>query len=102
MIGEMPMAVISADLVVTKSEKTGHAIAIDEALCKGCTICVEICPKDVLEMVDMIDRWEGATVRVRDIDACIACFICEHECPDFALLVYAAAKKPKPVEAQGV
>jgi 2-oxoglutarate ferredoxin oxidoreductase subunit delta len=93
------MAVDSARLVITKSDKTGHAIGIDEVLCKGCTICVEICPKYVLEMVDVIDRWEGATVRVKDIDACIACFLCEHECPDFAILIYAAEKKPKPVEA---
>jgi NAD-dependent dihydropyrimidine dehydrogenase PreA subunit len=93
------MSATPADSVVlVRSEKTGHAIAIDEILCKGCTICVEICPKDVIEMVDAIDRWEGATARVKDIDACIACFICEHECPDFALLVYAAPKAKKAVE----
>lgn len=93
------MVATSAGWVVTKSEKTGHAIGIHEAFCKGCAICVEICPKDVLEMVDVIDRWEGATVRIKDIDACIACYICEHECPDFALLVYAAQRTPKPAEA---
>ncbi|MFH1009760.1 MAG: 4Fe-4S dicluster domain-containing protein [bacterium] len=93
------MSASSADpVVLVKSEKTGHAIAIDEILCKGCTLCVEICPKDVLEMVDAIDRWEGAIARVKDIDACIACFLCEHECPDFALLVYAAPKAAKAKE----
>jgi NAD-dependent dihydropyrimidine dehydrogenase PreA subunit len=94
------MSATTADpVVLVKSEKTGHAISIDEFLCKGCTLCVEICPKDVLEMVDAIDRWEGAIARVKDIDACIACFICEHECPDFALLVYAAPKASKGTEA---
>lgn len=80
---------------LTKSAKTGHALAISDAFCKGCTICVEVCPKDVLEMVEVIDRWEGAIVRVKDIDACIACNLCEHECPDFAILVYAAPKRTK-------
>ena len=81
--------------VITKSEKTGHALEINEVMCKGCTICVEICPKLCLEMVDVIDRWEGAIVRVKDIDACIACSLCENECPDFAILVYAAPKAKK-------
>ena len=81
--------------IVTKSEKTGHALAISDSMCKGCTICVVICPKDVLVMVELIHRWEGASVRVKDIDACSACAICEHECPDFAILLYAAPKRTK-------
>ncbi len=48
--------------------------------CKGCAICVEFCPHDVLAM-------EGGCVKVVDIDRCTACTLCELHCPDFAITV---------------
>ncbi|WP_372713812.1 ferredoxin family protein [Ilyobacter sp.] len=46
--------------------------------CKGCGICVEFCPKDVLDMKD-------GKVNVKDISACIKCNMCGKLCPDFAI-----------------
>jgi len=48
--------------------------------CKGCAICVEFCPKDVLKMA-------GDFPIVVDIDACTECELCEIICPDFAILL---------------
>lgn len=55
-------------------------IRIRTAWCKGCGLCVEVCPKDVLVM----DRFKAA---VANLDACIACGRCEDMCPDFCLEV---------------
>lgn len=55
-------------------------IVIRKAWCKGCAICVEVCPKKVLVM----DRFKA---KVADLDRCIVCGRCEDACPDFCLEV---------------
>lgn len=81
--------------VVVTSEKTGHTIRILEEFCKGCTICVEVCPTDVLVMETVGTRWQGSTAVVQNADACIACMLCELQCPDFAILIDKGEKKAK-------
>ena len=49
--------------------------------CKGCGICVEFCPKKVLEVSEL-----EKVVVVREQD-CIKCRQCEMRCPDFAIFV---------------
>ncbi len=48
--------------------------------CKGCGICIEYCPKKVLEFKD-------GKVFVARISDCITCLLCENMCPDFAITV---------------
>lgn len=55
-------------------------IEITERYCKGCYICIEFCPKQVLEM-------KGFVVSVKNLEACIKCMQCELRCPDFAIKV---------------
>ncbi|PIE64206.1 MAG: 4Fe-4S ferredoxin [Desulfobacterales bacterium] len=54
---------------------------IDRDWCKGCGICVMMCPKKVLEL----DQKEKAVAaRLED---CIACSLCSQVCPDLAIEV---------------
>lgn len=55
-------------------------IKIDLNRCKGCEICVVLCPTQALHMV----KFKAA---VEDIEKCTACMNCELRCPDFAILV---------------
>ena len=57
-------------------------VQVNSAWCKGCSLCVHICPKKVLEL----DEVRGKSVVARP-DDCIGCRQCENICPDMAITV---------------
>ncbi len=57
-------------------------IFVENRLCKGCSLCVSVCPKNVLELDPLTDK----CIPVRQ-DDCIGCKMCENMCPDFAIAV---------------
>ena len=52
----------------------------DESKCNGCKMCVEVCPRAVLEM-------QGKKAAVVDKDACIECGACMVNCAQGAFSV---------------
>ncbi len=56
-------------------------VSIAQKWCKGCGICVEFCPKEVLELDS-----KGKS-RVKNPEDCNGCKQCELRCPDFAIVV---------------
>ncbi len=62
-------------------------IRIREERCKGCGICVEFCPEDVLAL------GEDGLVRVVRPERCVWCELCELLCPDFAVELW--GEKPR-------
>ena len=65
------------------------ALAINEKLCKGCGICIEFCPKQVLKLTDK------GKVYAFQSELCIKCGQCELRCPDFAIQVIKEVKGDK-------
>ncbi len=63
------------------AEKILPRIEIDASRCKGCSICVDFCPTNVLEM-------KGSLVTVVNLEACTRCQLCDLRCPDFAIRVF--------------
>ncbi len=62
-------------------------IKIIEPLCKGCYICVEVCPKRVFELAELPGPGGFKPVVIARPDDCIGCKLCEIYCPDFAVEV---------------
>ncbi len=82
------------------SKRKGITIEIDEVMCKGCNVCVEVCPVDALDMEGIGSRWQGYLAVIKDIEACTGCLLCELQCPDFAISVTVPDKKKKAAAAK--
>ena len=67
--------------------KKAKQIDVDPKMCKGCHICISICPHGVLKKADVVDNRGFFLPVVADLDACVVCRLCEMECPDFAISV---------------
>lgn len=57
--------------------------------CKGCAICVHLCPKKVLAISDKLNEYGNPYPEVCNFNACSVCRLCELHCPDFAIDIYA-------------
>ncbi|HHT9126247.1 MAG TPA: 4Fe-4S dicluster domain-containing protein [Candidatus Brocadiia bacterium] len=62
-------------------------IEINNTLCKGCYICVEICPVNVFEKEGDVSETGFVPVLVKHPDKCTRCMLCELQCPDMAITV---------------
>ncbi len=54
-------------------------------LCKGCGICVELCPRKALVLSDDLSPRGYRYPRI--VGGCVGCRMCENFCPDFAIAV---------------
>lgn len=59
-------------------EQKLERVTVNQAYCKGCGICIHICPKNALTL-NAHDKAE------LDEELCIACGMCERYCPDLAI-----------------
>ena len=62
-------------------------VTVNTDLCiadKGCTVCVDVCPLDVLRIA--VDE-DGAKTAYMKYDECWYCMPCEADCPTDAVTV---------------
>lgn len=65
---------------------------IDSERCKGCELCVNFCPKDVLEITDSVNaKGHFPAFQARPED-CIFCTMCCIMCPDVAINIVEITK----------
>ncbi|MFC1987076.1 ferredoxin family protein [Chloroflexota bacterium] len=55
--------------------------------CKGCRICIEFCPKQVIHESTKLNRKGYHTVYADGNNHCLNCGLCELICPEFAISV---------------
>lgn len=63
-------------------------IEVSEDLCKGCGICVYVCPPQLIELSDRISLRGYHPATPKDLSGCTGCAICGKMCPDMAIEVY--------------
>lgn len=57
-------------------------------LCKGCGLCVDACPKHLLQLAkDKINQKGHSPVEIVNQEECIACAFCATMCPDCIITV---------------
>ncbi|MGE5372841.1 MAG: ferredoxin family protein [Solirubrobacterales bacterium] len=78
---------------VISTEQVKAVFHLFPELCKGCGLCKEKCPKDVLVWSDQLGVFGTPAVAPKDTISCIACGICEITCPDAAILIEKIRKK---------
>lgn len=65
-----------------------NKVTFEKELCKGCGLCVEACPKKIIELAeDEINEKGHHPARITDQSKCIACAMCAVMCPDVVITV---------------
>jgi len=60
---------------------------VDKDRCKGCQLCVAVCPKNVLELSDEVNTMGYFPVYQARPEDCIHCTTCCIMCPDVAIAI---------------
>ena len=64
----------------------GH-IEIDRERCKGCTFCIEFCPKKSIYLSEELNLKGYFVAAYADGEECTGCGICALMCPEVAIEV---------------
>lgn len=67
-------------------------LTVKTLVCKGCGICVEVCPEKCLEIQESYNQ-SGYYYPVSvAMDKCTGCGACANLCPDYCITVYKLKK----------
>jgi len=63
-------------------------VTFNEDRCKGCSLCVDACPKKILRISEIKLNEKGYhPAEITDQSACIGCAFCATMCPDVVITV---------------
>lgn len=79
---------------MAQNKKKGKII-VDRERCKGCYLCIEVCPFHIIEVDQELNRKGYHPARPKediseDGKGCTACTMCALVCPEVAIEVYRA------------
>ena len=63
-------------------------IEVDELYCKGCDLCVNACPQEVISLDTDRLTPKGYHPAYLSSEGCTGCAICAIVCPEAALTIY--------------
>lgn len=81
----MPLRMWRKPLDADKIKIPRGEVHIIKDRCKGCGLCIEFCPRDVLEVSEEFNIKGVHPPRVKDETRCALCGFCEVICPEFAI-----------------
>ena len=63
-------------------------VTFNEDICKGCELCVSVCPKKIISLnTDKINKKGYNPAHIANMDECIGCANCAIMCPDSVITV---------------
>jgi 2-oxoglutarate ferredoxin oxidoreductase subunit delta len=62
-------------------------VSFREERCKGCALCVEACPKQIIRLSERFNAGWFNPAECTDEGACTACGFCARMCPDAVIEV---------------
>lgn len=63
-------------------------VTFNEDICKGCELCVSVCPKKIISLNKKVINSKGYNpAYITNEDLCIACGSCAIMCPDSVIKV---------------
>lgn len=62
-------------------------IYVDKEICKGCSICVSVCPLKLITLSEDVVNASGYAIAEMTSPKCTGCTICAMMCPDSAITV---------------
>jgi len=63
-------------------------IKINTNKCKGCLLCIEVCPKGLIEQAKELNSRGVKPAKTKSNQGCIGCGMCAIICPDVCIEVY--------------
>ena len=78
----------AARVLHPQSPEISVRLEINDAWCKGCDICVKLCPERCLGLNDC------QVAYLKEPQACTGCRVCEWLCPDFAIELRTIVHEP--------
>ena len=76
-------------------------VTIDARRCKGCEICITVCPRKLLKRSGQIGPRGVCQVEATDAHKCSGCLQCVLVCPDAAITIVETRAAVAPRDAEG-
>jgi 2-oxoglutarate ferredoxin oxidoreductase subunit delta len=63
-------------------------VIIDNKLCKGCSLCVSVCPVHIISLCGELNSEGYQPAHIEEMEKCTACLSCALICPDTAIEIW--------------
>jgi 2-oxoglutarate ferredoxin oxidoreductase subunit delta len=75
-------------------------IVVNEELCKGCGLCLTVCPYNLIRLADHYNSKGYRPATLVDLEGqCTGCTLCAMMCPDAVITVFRLVRARSPVNA---
>ncbi|MDD2220084.1 MAG: 4Fe-4S binding protein [Desulfoplanes sp.] len=77
-------------------EDSMSRIVIQEDRCKGCLLCTQVCPTNIIAPSNRFNQQGYKVVEIPEgkMNLCKGCAFCAEICPDYAITVFRTKKSP--------
>ena len=70
-------------------------VHIESIRCKGCGLCVEFCPRLLLELSEELNAIGYHPAHLKNPEQCTACALCAQMCPETGISVFRKRRSEK-------